>query len=194
MGSSQMSRPGRLRPGHSCPGLAPACRPPACRPPACRPRPKRTYPSRLRPSRRRETGSALIELTWLGLLLIIPLVYAVISIITVQRSAFGATEAVRAAGRAYVLAPDVPTANQRAYDAARLAMRDQGLALDPADLVITCRPMPQSCLQPGSTVQVSLALEVALPLVPTLLGQSAASISVDTSHTEGYGVYREAGQ
>ncbi len=143
-------------------------------------------------SRADERGSALVELTWLGLLLLIPLVYVVITLVTVQRSAYGATEAARAAGRAYVLAPDVATAQSRAYAAARIAMDDQGVALDPADLLIVCRPTPQSCLQPGSSVEVRLDLDVSLPLIPFMHGRSAASISVASSHVELYGVYREA--
>lgn len=155
---------------------------------------KRRPRGQLRCLRGSERGSALVELTWLGLLLLIPLVYVVITIVTVQRSAFGATEAARSAGRAYVLAPDVATAQTRAYDAARLALADQGVDLDPADLVIVCHPSPQACLQPGSTVEVFLHLEVALPLMPSVGSQSAASISVQTSHIEPYGVYREAAQ
>lgn len=133
-----------------------------------------------------------MELTWLGLLLFIPLVYVVITIVTVQRSAFGATEAARAAGRAYVLAPDVDTAESRAYEAARIALADQGVALDPSDVLIVCHPGPQACLQPGSTVEVRLDLQVPLPLLPSVMGQSAASIAVGASHVEPYGVYREA--
>lgn len=138
-------------------------------------------------------GSALVEVTWLGLLLLIPLVYVVITLVTVQRSAFGATEATRSAGRAYILAPDVVTAEQRAYEAAALAMSDQGVDLEPGDLVIVCRPTPQSCLQPGSSVEVRIALQVRLPLAPGLWGESASSVAVDASHVEPYGVYREAG-
>jgi hypothetical protein len=146
---------------------------------------------RLRPGRT-ESGSALVELTWLGLLLLIPLVYVIVSIVTVQRSAFGATEAARAAGRAFNLAPDVDSARARALDAARVAMHDQGVDLAPADLVISCRPTPDSCLQPGSSVEVRLDLDVALPLMPAIFGRSAASISVDAAHREPFGVYREA--
>ncbi len=138
-----------------------------------------------------EAGSALVELTWLGLLLMIPLVYVVISIITVQRSAFGATEAARAAGRAFILAPDVETARVRAFAAARIAMDDQGVTLSPADLVIRCRPTPTSCLQPGSSVEVSLDLRVPLPLMPAVFGESAASIAVNADHRELFGTYRE---
>lgn len=146
-----------------------------------------------RTARRTCAGSALVEVTWLGLLLLIPLVYVVITLVTVQRSAFGATEATRSAGRAYILAPDVGTAEQRAHEAASLAMNDQGVDLEPGDLVITCRPTPQSCLQPGSSVEVRVALHVKLPLAPGMLGESAASVAVDARHVEPYGVYREAG-
>lgn len=147
-----------------------------------------------RMARRTCAGSALVEVTWLGLLLLIPLVYVVITLVTVQRSAFGATEASRSAGRAYILAPDVPTAEQRAYQAAALAMSDQGVELDPRDLAIVCRPTPQSCLQPGSSVEVRIAIQVRLPLVPGMVGESAASVAVDARHVEPYGVYREAGR
>ncbi len=134
-----------------------------------------------------------MEITWLGLLLLIPLVYVVITLVTVQRSAFGATEASRSAGRAYILAPDVATAQQRAYQAAALAMRDQGVDLAPGELAISCRPTPQSCLQPGSSVEVRVQLQVALPLIPGAPGAMPASIAVDAVHVEPYGVYREAG-
>lgn len=139
-----------------------------------------------------EAGSALVELTWLGLLLLIPLVYVIISVVTVQRSAYGATEAARAAGRAYILAPDVETARQRAFEAASVAMDDQGVALEPSELVIECQPSPSSCLQPGSSVEVRVELQVGLPLVPAIFGESAASISVDAAHREPFGDYREA--
>ena len=141
-----------------------------------------------------ERGSALVEMTWLGLLLFIPLVYVIISVITVQRVAYGATEAARAAGRAYVLAPDLATAQQRAYAAARMAMADQSVQLAPGELVIECAPTPSSCLQPGSSVEVRVELDVGLPLVPTLGDGPLASVAVAASHVEPYGVYREAGE
>jgi hypothetical protein len=141
-----------------------------------------------------ERGSAIVELTWLGLLLLAPLVYVMVAVFTVQRSAFGASEAVRAAARAYVLAPDIETARSRALEAARLSMADQGLRLDPDDVVIRCRPTPDSCLSPGSSVEVDLALDVALPLSPSVLGRHIATVSVEASHSERYSVFRESGQ
>jgi 2-keto-4-pentenoate hydratase len=126
--------------------------------------------------------------------MLIPLVYVVITIVTVQRSAYGATEAARAAGRAFVLAPDLATASQRAYDAARVAMADQGVPLRSDEIAVRCSPTPQSCLQPGSTVRVEIHLDVHLPLVPSLLGHPAASVAVRATHAEPYGTFREGGQ
>jgi hypothetical protein len=139
-----------------------------------------------------DDGSALVELTWLGLLLLIPLVYVVITLVTVQRSAYGATEAARVAGRAFILAPDVGAAQQRAFEAARLAMADQGVTLEPDDLAIDCSPTPDSCLQPGSAVRVEIRLHVMLPLMPSVMGRSSATVLVDASHAEPYGTFREA--
>ena len=57
-------------------------------------------------TRRTESGSAVVEVVWLGILLLIPMVWIVLSVFEVQRGAFGVTAAARAAGRAYALAPD----------------------------------------------------------------------------------------
>ena len=55
--------------------------------------------------RRSQAGSVVIEVVWLAVLLLVPLVYVVLAVFEVQRGAFAATAAARAAGRAYVLAP-----------------------------------------------------------------------------------------
>ena len=141
---------------------------------------------------RGEDGTALIEFSWLAILLLVPLVYVIVAVFDVQRAAYGVTAATRAAGRAYVLSPDLATAQARAYEAAAVALRDQGLDLSPEDLVITCRPTPDSCLKPGSSVLVELDLQVALPLMPSALGDQTPTISVESSHLAPYGTYRQA--
>lgn len=140
---------------------------------------------------RGEWGTAIIEVTWVGLLLMIPLVYVIVTLVTVQRSAFGATEAARAAGRAFILAPDPVTARERAYEAARLAMLDQRAPFEPANLMLECGPTPDACLQPGSSVRVRVDLDVRLPLVPSVFGRPAGSIAVAATHIEPYGTFRE---
>nr|MBA2738363.1 hypothetical protein [Nocardioidaceae bacterium] len=59
---------------------------------------------------RSERGSALVEFTWLCLLLLVPMVYLLLAAMDVQRASYAATAASRAAGRAYVLAPDTASA------------------------------------------------------------------------------------
>jgi hypothetical protein len=133
-----------------------------------------------------------VEVVWLSLILLIPLVYVLLTLVSVQRSAYGVTEAARAAGRAFVLAPTPATARQRAYAAAALAMRDQGITMPPRDITIVCLPTPASCLRPGSSVEVRIRYPAPLPGVPHILGRLPASIAVSARHVEPYGSYREA--
>lgn len=136
-----------------------------------------------------DNGSALVELTWLVILLLVPLVYVVVGVFEVQRAAFGSTSAARAAGRAFVLAPDAATGEVRARAAASVAMADQGIGAGGA-VTITCRPAG-ACLAPGSTVHVRVAYQVPLPFLPAALGNQAPSVRVDAEHTVPYGSFRE---
>ena len=62
-----------------------------------------------------DAGNALVEFTYLAVLLMIPLVYVLLSAFQVQRAAFGVTEAARQAGRAYTTAID-PAAGRARTD------------------------------------------------------------------------------
>jgi hypothetical protein len=138
-----------------------------------------------------ERGTALIEVTWLSLLLLVPLVYVVLSVFAVQRAAFAVDAASRAAGRAYVLAPSQAEGLARARAAAEVALGDQGLHLSGSSFAAGCRPAPRDCLSPGSVVQVRLAYQVHLPLMPDALGSSTPSIRVEADHAVPYGSFRQ---
>ena len=139
---------------------------------------------------RGESGTALVEVTWLAILLLVPLVYLVLAVYDVQRHAFAATAAARAAGRAFVLAPDVAQGTAAARAAAEVALADQDVDAGEVDLRLTCRPAGD-CLAPGSVVRVDVRTQVRLPLVPTALGGGAPSIRVDATHSVPYGSFRE---
>ncbi len=111
---------------------------------------------------RGEDGSALVELTWLGILLLIPLLWIVVSVFEVQRGAFATSGAARAAGRAYALAPTDQEGYQRAEAAARQALADQGVD-GPVDVRITCTPYPHDCHSGTSVITVVVATKVDLP-------------------------------
>ncbi|MGW7680216.1 hypothetical protein ACWGID_05715 [Kribbella sp. NPDC054772] len=142
--------------------------------------------------RRNERGSAVVEFSWLAILLMVPLVYMMLGVFDVQRASYGATAATRAAGRAFVIVPDGMSEDQaraRAFEAAKLSMQDQGMDLASDELTISCDP---ACLQPGSTVTVTLNTKVRLPLIPDALGGEPPAIHITAAHTEAYGDYRQA--
>ncbi|MEP7090583.1 MAG: hypothetical protein ABI776_10800 [Nocardioidaceae bacterium] len=141
--------------------------------------------------RRDQRGTALIEVTWLSLLLLVPLLYIVLSVFEVQRSAFAVDAATRAAGRAYTLAPSEGEAAARARAAASVALDDQGLALSRASMTLGCDPDPHACLSAGSVVHVRLVYPVDLPLMPDALGGDTPSIRVEADHSVPYGSFRE---
>ena len=140
---------------------------------------------------RDERGSALVELVWLGLLLLIPLVWIVLTVFDAQRGAFGVSSAARAAGRAFVIAPDDVTGQARAEEAARLALADQGLGGQPFRVRVTCTPFPRQCHQGTSVVTVRVSSRVDLPLVPDVLGHHAPSLALDATHTVPFGQFRQ---
>jgi Flp pilus assembly protein TadG len=140
--------------------------------------------------RRGERGSALVELTWLGILLLIPMLWIVLSVFDVQRGAFGVSSAARAAGRAYALAPNDALGQARAEQAARQALADQGVD-GRVTVTITCTPYPHDCHQGTSVVTVRVATRVDLPLLPAVLGGQAPSFALDASHSVPIGQYQE---
>lgn len=142
-------------------------------------------------SRRAEQGSALVELTWLGLLLLLPMLWIVLSVFEVQRGAFGVSGAARAAGRAYALAPSDAVGQARAEQAARQALADQGLGDAPLQVRVSCTPYPASCHSGTSVITVRIASRVDLPLLPDVLGGGAPSFALDASHTVPIGQYQE---
>ena len=144
-----------------------------------------------RPSWRDERGSALVELTWLGVLLLIPMLWIVLSVFDVQRGAFGVSGAARAAGRAYALAPNDAVGQARAEQAARQALADQGLPDAPMNVTVTCTPYPHNCHQGTSVITVRVASRVDLPLLPEVLGGQAPTFALDSSHTVPIGHYQE---
>ena len=147
--------------------------------------------SRARGRRRGEDGSALVEVVWLTILLLVPLVYVVVTAFEVQRAAYGVSGAARAAARAYSLAPDEGSAPARARTAAAVALGDQRIPAADVVLRFSCRPVPGNCLAPGSFITVDLRYQVPLPLAPQALGSGRPSVRVEGSHTVAYGTFRE---
>jgi hypothetical protein len=139
-----------------------------------------------------DDGSALVEFVWLAVLLLVPLVYVVLTVMSLQRAAFGVTAAARDAGRAYATAGSDAVGERRAAAAIGLALHDQGMAWRPAGRVVSCGPCDYS---PGSTFTVELHTRVVLPLVPGwLCGRACvAGVTLSAHHSERLSCYGGTG-
>jgi hypothetical protein len=140
-----------------------------------------------------QRGSALVEVSWLGILLVLPVLWIVMSVFEVQRGAFGVSAAARAAARAYALAPDDASGLVRARTAARIALDDQGAHGVTPEVRVSCTPYPDDCHQGRSVITVSVHSRVVLPLMPAALGSNRPSFALDATQTVPIGQFQEIG-
>jgi hypothetical protein len=128
-------------------------------------------------------GSAVVEFLGIGLLLVVPLFYLVAALGRVQAAAFATDGAARSAARAMVVADGESSGRTRASAAVRLALRDQGFDVDPAEVTeVVCGATP--CLTPGASVRVRVQVAVSLPVVPALVVRDLGlRVTVRAEHT-----------
>lgn len=142
--------------------------------------------------RRDEAGSALVEFSWLAIILLVPLIWLVMSVFEVQRGAFATSAAARAAGRAYALAPDDATGEIRARAAVAQVLADQGTRGQEARVDISCESPEGNCHVGTSVITVRVDSGVDLPFFPAIVGKGAATFSLDATHTVPIGQYVES--
>ena len=129
---------------------------------------------------RSDEGSAIIEFIFLGVLLLVPLIYLVMTLARIQAGSYAVTTAAREAGRAFVTAPSGPDAGARATAAADIAFGDQGFA-GLGTLEVSCSTTP--CLTPDGRVETTARVTVPLPLIPSFArGVVPLEIPLTASH------------
>lgn len=139
-----------------------------------------------------DTGSAMVEFTFLGLLLMVPVAYVMFTVFQVQSAAYAVSAATREAGRAFTTASAAGIDPQtRATMAAAVALADHGHDLAPGQLSLSCSAQP--CLTRGAAVTARIDLQVPLPLLPRFLGDTLpASVRVSSRHVEYVDRFRAA--
>ncbi|MFM9275402.1 hypothetical protein [Pseudarthrobacter sp. NKDBFgelt] len=135
-----------------------------------------------------ERGSAVVEFTFLGLLLMVPLVYFVITVGQIQGGSFAVVGAADQAAKVYVAQPDEPTAQAAAEQAVSIALADFGHQPDKASISTTCDPA--DCQAPGTAVTITVSLSVPLPFVPFNNDFRLAASEVEASATQLVGRFR----
>lgn len=134
-----------------------------------------------------DDGSAVTEFIVIVALLLIPLAYALMSVMQVQAASAATTHAVREAGRAFVTADSEAQGREDARAAAGIAFADQGFDLPRDAMRIDCEPRP--CLTPGGAVTVTVDWSVPLPWVPTAIGERV-SLPITARHEVPVDAYR----
>ncbi|GAA1949370.1 TadE family protein [Agromyces allii] len=130
-----------------------------------------------------EAGSASLEFLTVGLLLLVPIVYLVLSVAAIQAGAFAVEGAARHAAR---IAADGAGASGTPADverAVRIALEDFGVDADTATVAVTCASA--ACNVPGERIDVVVSARVMLPLVPDVLGLSGvANVPIESGATQ----------
>ena len=132
-----------------------------------------------------ECGSASLEFITVGIILLVPLVYLVLTMAAVQGGAFAVEGAARQSVRVFVQSDNAAEAAERAERAIRFALADAGLdALEPR-VAVACSPKPGECLTRRGTVTISVAVTVPLPLTPPFLSLDVPlGVPLQASSTE----------
>lgn len=133
-------------------------------------------------NRNPELGSAAVEVLVLGLLLLVPLVYLILTIAVLQGAAFAAEGAARQAARSIALAEDDGAGRRAADDAVRVALADWNLRPGAAAVEVRCAPRAGTCVAPRGTVAVRVRVTATLPLLPPVVaGGTPGAIPVEAS-------------
>lgn len=116
-----------------------------------------------------DEGSASLEFITAGLVLLVPIVYLILTMASIQAGAFAAEGAARQATRVYVQSATPGEANAAATRAIEFALADYGLDASDATVRVKCAPNPAKCLTRRGFVTITVTTRVALPLVPPIL-------------------------
>ena len=141
-----------------------------------------------------DAGNAVIEFIFVAVLILIPLVYFVVAVASVQRSSVAVTHAAREAGRAFATADSTNQGLQRAEVAVRLALADQGLSDDAIVRYVaadgTCESgMATPSLSPGAQFAVCVIRHASLPAIPSLIsGRGITTVGRYVLHIDDYRV------
>lgn len=128
----------------------------------------------------RERGSAIIEFLGVGILLLVPIAYGMLALVSVESAMLAAELAARNAARSLVADgyPDDGAALAEAQ--IRAAFLDQGHDPGRATVEIVCAPNPD-CAVPGAELRVTIRYRVAPPFLPG--GEGILAVPLEASAT-----------
>lgn len=151
----------------------------------------------MRPSNRStddpERGSAALEFIVVGLVLLVPVVYLIVTLGLVQGQSLGAEAAARHIARAVATAAGAAEADESAELVLASVVDEYDLDPRAVDVTLSCRPAGTSCPAAGATLIVTVRTAARLPLVPPVLGlDQVARIPIEASAAQKVSRFWEA--
>jgi hypothetical protein len=144
-----------------------------------------------------DAGSAIIEFVFFAIVVMVPLVYLIAAVATVQRNQLAVTQAAREAGRAFATSDTAAQAERRVRAAVRLALTDQGL---PDDVEVRFVPSGAACsagpitpqLAAGAEFTVCVTRHARLPAIPSVLaGKGVTTVGEYVVHVDDFRDFRD---
>lgn len=117
-----------------------------------------------------DEGSASLEFIVVGLILLVPIVYLVVTFGAVQSRALGIEATARHVARAVATAPDTTAAHERADRVVAHLATEYDLDPDDIHVAVTCAPAGVTCPEPGALITIDVTSTVRLPLAPAIFG------------------------
>ena len=129
-----------------------------------------------------DAGSAALEFIFVGVLMLVPLVYLIVTLGLIQGQTLATEAGARHIARAVATAHDEDAAARRADEVLRAVASDYDIDPESVELSLDCTPRGAGCPSAGATVRATVRARVALPLVPQVLGMRRwASIPVEST-------------
>lgn len=133
-----------------------------------------------------EDGNTIVEFVVLAAALLIPSLYLVLTLGSVQAAVFAADTIARDAARIHAVQTDPDQAAMRTQQHAAMVLEDY--RLDAGDVVeIRCSEDP--CSSPGGTVRAQVRIPVPVPGLGPILGETGP-VAVGASHAVQVDQYR----
>ena len=122
-----------------------------------------------------DDGSAALEFITVGVILLVPLAYLVITLGVIQETLLGAESAARHTARVIGQAENLTNAAENGDAVLANIIDEYGMDAENVDVSITCTPAGTECPSAGATVIVTVRAHVSLPFVPEIFGLDRAT-------------------
>ena len=130
---------------------------------------------RWNPWAKNDDGSAALEFITVGVILLVPLAYLVITLGVIQETLLGAEAAARHTARVIGQADDRASAAESGDAVLANVLDEYGMDAENVDVSIDCTPVGTECPSAGATVIVTVRARVSLPFVPEIFGLDQAT-------------------